>query len=75
MNSDDGCLGLVLLALMASIVLSAIVVRMSGRDAAHDEFLECRTLLATSDSATVHRTMPQCHKWTLPPRDAAKGEG
>jgi hypothetical protein len=74
-NRDDvGCFfaGIVLLA---ATWLAGLIMNEVGRRAAHDEFTECRALLATADSATVHRTMPQCHKWTLPPRDAAKGEG
>lgn len=73
-SEETGCLGASVITVVV-LALCAMAVYGQGRADAHSEFVECRTLLATADSATVHRTMPECHKWTLPPRDAAKGEG
>lgn len=63
-----GCL-LLLLALGLAGALCAIS-HAQGKGDSHRDFIECRNLLTTADSATVVRTRPDCVKWTLPPKEA-----
>lgn len=63
MHEDLGCLSV--FAVFALLVLSFLIYT-GGKDAVRTEYRSCRTLLNTSDSATVLRMKPECQYWTLP---------
>jgi len=67
----DGCFpAMVMFALFLGLVLLGI--RDCNSTRVRDEWRECRTLLTTSDSATVLRARPECARWTWPqPKEGA----
>lgn len=54
------------LAVVIWTLLAVLAGCQGGHIDAHTQFRECRTLLATRDSATVLVTKPECRRWTLP---------
>lgn len=66
-RGDEGCL--MALCIVCFLVIVVLLADKAGRDSAKTEFRECRTLLASGDSATVIRSRPACGAWTLPVRE------
>ena len=65
--SEDGCLPIIVIALFCALTIWFAWDLSSAR--AHHQFVQCRTLLATRDSATVIDTKPECARWTLPAKE------